>query len=555
MRAAVWTPLALFALPLLRQVDEPPAPGPGVQPSSSCARCHSNAPAATAMRDAKQRPIAPFDLWRGTMMANSARDPLWRAVVSAEVAALPTRQAEIEATCLGCHSPMAEQVGLDDHGTGSLMHVLDCDSALGELARDGVSCTICHGISPEGLGTQESYSAGYRLNPERRLYGPHEAPFTMPMQRFTGFTPTHGEHISDSALCGTCHTLETPVLDAQGHDVGGVFLEQAPYLEWRNSFFNDELDEPGPLAASCQDCHAPTRDEDGEPLTTRIVRNPMGRDFPQIEPREPFGRHLFVGGNTLVLSMLRDHPEALGVEAPAEAFEASVAATRAQLRERTARVRIGDLRDSDDKLSFAVSVQNLTGHKLPSAHPTRRAWLRVVVRDESGQVLFASGDVDSRGRILGADGQPLGSELAGGPIEPHRDSIRTGDEVATYQAVMADSNGEPTHTLMRGAKWYVDDRLLPAGWDPNHPEAARTAPVGVDGDEDFKADGDRVHFELDLVVPGRLTIEASLLYQTLNARWAAELFRYETPEVELFRSLYDQADLTPEVLASDVWEG
>ena len=81
-------------------------------------------------------------------------------------------------------------------------------------------------------------------------------------------------------------------------------------------------------------------------------------------------------------------------------------------------------------------------------------------------VLFASGASDAQGRIVASDGRPLPSELAGGPIEPHRDVVRSGAEVATYQAVMADAQGAPTHTLLRGASWLVDDRLLPKGWNP-----------------------------------------------------------------------------------------
>ena len=97
-----------------------------------------------------------------------------------------------------------------------------------------------------------------------------------------------------------------------------------------------------------------------------------------------------------------------------------IEATREQLQQRTATVGIEAVRREASALSFTVSVENLTGHKFPTAHPTRRAWLRVVVRDASGAVLFASGETDARGRILGPDQQPLPSELVGGPIEPHR---------------------------------------------------------------------------------------------------------------------------------------
>jgi hypothetical protein len=526
------------------------APGPQVAHSSVCAQCHSNSPQASAMRDAAGEGIAPYDLWRGTMMANAARDPIWRAVVSAEVAATPSRRAEIEETCLSCHAPMAQRIGLEPDDSGSLMPVLQSDSSLGRLARDGVSCTVCHGMSPEGLGTEQSFSAGFALDPQRRLFGPHAEPFDMPMRRHTGFTPTQGGHVTESALCGSCHTLETVTFAPDGSHDGGRFLEQAPYLEWRNSSYDDERSPAGERAASCQDCHVPTADERGAPIVTRIARNPMGRDFGPTQERSPFGRHLVVGGNTLGLSLLRDHADELGVQAPREAFDALIAATREQLETRSARVTLLEPSRQGERLAFSVQVENLTGHKLPTAHPTRRAWLRVIVRDAQGGTVFASGTTDARGRILGAGGVPLPSERAGGPIEPHRDLIRSADEVAVFEAVMADADGAPTFTLMRGASWLVDSRLLPHGWDPGHAEAWRTASVGVDADESFLPGSDRVSFELRAVGEGPLSVEASLVYQPLSARWVDELFRWETPEIELLRSQLETADRTPEVLGT-----
>jgi len=531
--------------------DAPAPPEPPVEISTLCGRCHSSAPRASALRDASGREIGPYDLWQSSMMAASARDPLWRAVLSAEVDAIPSRQRDIEATCMRCHTPMADRIGLDDHDTGSLLHLLECDSRLGELARDGVSCTVCHGMSPEGLGTDASFSSGFVLNDERRMFGPHEKPFTMPMRHHTSFTPSFGEHVMRSAMCGSCHTVETEVFTAAGDDTGARFLEQAPYLEWRNSAFDTERAETRAQAASCQACHMPTVDVDGVPIETRIARNPGGRDFPPVRPRSPFGRHVFVGGNTLVLSMFRDHGEALGAPAPPEAYQATIDAARHALRHDTARLAMEDITRDGSSLSFDVVVRNLTGHKLPTAHPTRRVWLRVLVRDARGELLFASGDVDEAGRILGGDGRPLASETAGGPVQPHRRRIASPDEVALWRAVMADVDGQPTHTLVAGARWFVDNRLLPLGWSPDHVEASRTRPVGVDDDPDFRAGQDRVRIELQLgaAVDGPLSIEVDLLYQSLSARWAAELFERDTAEIRRFRALYEGADRTPEVLA------
>ena len=524
------------------------APGPvqAVANSELCATCHSNAPAALAMRDAAGHGIAPYDLWRSTMMANASRDPLWRAVVSVEVAATPSRQLEIETKCLTCHAPMAREVGFSDHGTGSLMHQLDCVDATSELARDGVSCTICHGIRADGLGTPASFSAGFQLDGER-LFGPHRQPFPMPMRRFSGFTPTHGEQVLESALCGSCHTVETHALSPEGEDQGVVFLEQSPYLEWRNSIFDTERPSPGRAASSCQDCHAPKYDSGGRALLTRIARNPMGSDFPRVVPREPFGRHLFVGGNTLVLSMLRDHGEALRTKAPREAFDATIEATREQLG-RSASLAIRGFRKAADGLELEVIVSNHSGHKFPTGHPVRRAWLHVVVRDAQERVVFESGAHDEAGRLMDMSGAVLASELAGGPVEPHREVVRAGNEVACFEAVMADVEGHPTHLLMRGASWYRDNRLLPAGWSGEHADALRTFPVGVE-DVDFIGGSDRVRFEIAAQGEGPYSVEAELLYQTLGARWAAELARWQTEEVKAFFELYEQADRTPERIA------
>ena len=551
--------LTLAALLLLPyQGDEGLAPpGAGVRTAESCALCHSASDQATAMRDSAGRPIAPFDLWRSTMMANSARDPYWRAVMSAEMAAAPEAKALIAHECLKCHAPLASQAGLDDHGTGDPLHALHCDSTLGELALDGVSCTICHGMTPDGLGTPASYTAGFQLDPWRRLFGPHEDPVTGPMRVHSGFTPAHGPHVMRSAMCGSCHTLITNPLDSEGRpDSSIAFHEQSPYLEWRNSSFTNEgpdgalFAEKGPNARTCQDCHMPQRDEDGQEIVTRLAHNPPGRDFPFIDPRQPFGRHLLVGGNTLMLAILRDNAEALRVAAPREAFDATIAAARAQLAHRTASLSVSRPRERDGRVTFEVTVLNHTGHKLPTGHPSRRVWLEVVVRDATGAVRFSSGQYDADGRIVDGSGDVLPSELPGGPIEPHRDRVTGGDEVASYRAVIADRSGAPTHTLLQGAAWYVDDRILPRGWSAEHPDAAATRAVGVDGDEDFGAGRDTVHFSLPLSDAEGLTIEARLLYQSVSPRWVAELARYETPEITTFLEMYRRADRAPEVLAS-----
>lgn len=506
----------------------------------TCAPCHNNTPDSFALRDHRGRGIAPYELWRSSMMANSARDPFFQAAVAAEAAAAPGRRAEIEARCLRCHAPMAsvEKPGLSLaalHRTGT-----EDEHDLSALALDGVSCTLCHQILPDNLGTRESFDGGFEIGDMREIYGPHGDQFLLPMWRIVKYWPVEGHHVTRSAHCGTCHTQ---LLE------GGV-PELAAYLEWRNSAYDDEGDEPGPDAATCQACHQPRTSAGGVPIRTRIAHASHAGDIRWIQPREPVGRHVFVGGNTLLPAILRDHADELRVKAPAEAFDETIARAREMLEERTARVTIEQVERDPDHTRFVVVIENLAGHKLPTGHASRRAWLRLRARDLDGRPLVAWGEHDARGRILGADGAPLPSELADGPVAPHRAEFADAAAVPIYEAVLAGPDGAPVFRSVLARGFAKDNRLLPRGWSAEHPEAAATAPTGTDADDDFAAGGDRVACAIP--VPPELkvfAIEVELLYQTLSPRHAAELFRADAPEVRRFQAFYETADKSPVVVA------
>jgi hypothetical protein len=485
----------------------------------ACAPCHGNADDSGALRDLRGRGIAPYDLWRGSMKANASRDPFFRAVLAVEA-----KDAAAEARCLRCHAPMAPGITRAQLDGG----VDDAAEDLAALAGDGVSCTLCHQIQPEGLG----FDGRFKLGEDREIYGPHAQPWGMPMKRFTNYWPVHGEHMLDSALCATCHTASL-----------GKGFELAPYLEWRNSSFRDDGGVRGPKAMSCQGCHVPV----SPGARTRIVRSPHMGDLDRAAPREPIGRHLFVGGNTLVPAILRDHLRA-GV--PREAFDATITFAREQLRERTARVEIEESVVGTDGLRVVVQVENLAGHKFPTGHSSRRAWLRVRVRDLEGNVLFASGECDKEGRLVGADGRPVPTELPGTALAPHRSTVSGPGEVQVYEAVLAGEGGRVALSGATATGWAKDNRLLPHGWSASHADAAATAPVGTSEDEDFGAGGDVVVYEIPWKGErARYVVEVALLYQPLSARYAAELFGHEAPDVAKFRGMLEKADRGPEVVA------
>lgn len=531
------------SVPSLGLDDAQPASTPRVATADTCADCHDASVDSDALWDEAGHTVAPYDLWQGSMMANAARDPLWRAVVSAEMVATPAAADVIQQKCMRCHAPLAsveqELLGEPQPTYGDL----DRDPTLLQLGLDGVSCTLCHQIEPDGLGTDASHTGGFFVAGEGRVYAPHDDLFAQPMTRHSGYTPEQGDHLGSSDLCATCHTLTTQALDADANATGGHVLEQATALELANSDHADR---------SCQDCHLPKTSEAGEPLSTPVAHNPGGRDFPRVGPREA-ARHLLVGGNTLIPTLLRDNPDLFGSRASTAAFDATLEATRRQLREDTAQLQVTPPVFVDGRLQFDVAITVHTGHKFPSGIPVRRAWLRVDIQDASGSTVWTSGQWNDAGQLIGPDGI-LPEERAGGPLLPHVDTVRTPTDVVVYQGVLADGAGQPTFTLLRGEGWAKDNRLLPAGFDLQVASADHTAPVGVSADADFTGGGDTVHFDLDLP-EAPVTVHVSLVYQPVSARFVDELIQVQTADIEQFAQLWDTADRSPELVATATVSG
>ena len=461
--------------------------GPRFEVARECALCHSR---LTSPDDAKVN-IGQFTLWSGTMMANSARDPFWRAKVEEEVRGTPAAGALIEDKCLRCHAP-AQQYGMRE--SGRLMKVTDLDDS----GRDGATCSVCHQISAEGLGERRSYTGGFVINSEQRIYGPHAKPFLMPMIHHVGYTAYESRHILESSLCGTCHTVITPTLDSDGRAVG-EFVEQAPYLEWIASGYPAQ-------GRTCQSCHMPQlRNRSGGVAESYIAHRPPGGPFPPTSPRSPFGLHYLVGGNVY-------GPQVLASAFQDQAAELARVSARARENLESAVALQASAERRSKMVELAVTVQNLTGHKLPSGFPSRRIWLHVTAVDGRGRVVFESG----------------GGEL-NGDNEPHHLRIRKPEEVMIYETNMADIQRRPTTSLIRAACYSKDNRILPAGFDEGR-ALREVKPVGTDGDGDFSAGSDRVVYEL----PGAtVSVRVEALYQSVKPafRLPGVDGRYATPVV------------------------
>jgi hypothetical protein len=498
-----------------------------------CAFCHDG------LVDAAGHDVSIAGKWRSSMLANAARDPLWQAKLASETGRTPGLAVAIEEKCARCHTPMARTEAAAHGSDVSVLGdgFLDRRHPLSGAALDGVSCTLCHQIRPDGLGTPSCFTGRYVIRtgvvaPDRPIFGPIRDPFSGPMRVHVGFTPTGAPHVAESRLCAPCHTLLTPVVGSDGRPKGEEeFPEQTTWLEWRHGAFAG-----GEGARSCQDCHLPAACS-----PAAISVRP-----PWLGVRPPLGQHRFVGGNTHVLGILMRHADELGCAADPAHFESTRALTRRQLREETAALSIESAEIRGDRLVAVFEVRNRTGHKLPSGVPLRRVWLHVRVTSADGSVLFESGRPGAGGRIVGND-----ADERPGALEPHRDVIRKPDEVQIWESILADTEGAVTHTFLRAASYRKDNRLLPAGFD------AATAPpeIAVHGaareDANYRGGSDRVTYEVDLSGGSRaVRLEAELLFQPVSFAFVEDLARdSRRPLVARYLRLHGEADPAPEVLA------
>jgi hypothetical protein len=390
------------------------------------------------------------------------------------------------------------------------------------LADDGVSCSVCHQIGDQNLGRRESFVGGFKIDEkaapaDRRVFGPFEIDkgHTTIMRSSSTFQPTQGNHIRSSELCATCHTLLTQTLDAQGKLIGEL-PEQVPYQEWLHSDYKD--------TRSCQSCHMPEVKEDV----------PIASVFG--EPRTGVARHTFLGGNFFMQRMLNRFRNDLSVVAQPQEMDAAANRTIAHLQSEAARVSVRSLEVRNGHLDADLSVENLGGHKLPTAYPARRAWLHVTVRDRNGKTVFESGALNPNGSIQGNDNDEDATRF-----EPHYTEITRADQVQIYESVMVGQDGALTTGLLTGLRFIKDNRLLPRGFDKRTADKDVAVHGDAEADADFSGGGDGIRYSVALGdAQGPFQVAAELWYQPIAYRWAMNLRKYDAPEPKRFVGYYEQ---------------
>ncbi len=570
--------------------------------SDQCQSCHSAAisPFGPAMwltnKAGKGINVSPYTEWRWSPMGLAGRDPIFFAQLDSELSYLDTIPDEatrtslkhsVINTCFRCHGVMGKrQHDIDHPGSNYSLDYIDRTGSepgakYGALSRDGISCASCHHIqrdvipptwkkSPLEFFLTKTITGQFQTGPADEIFGPFndDEIVTVPMDNALGAKPKHNEYVQSSRMCGSCHTIDLPVVDHSKpiqpiDDTTPHSIEQATYLEWLNSAYQNEFGKPGPNAQTCQDCHMPRKlvnEQLGvnvDPIQTRIA---IVEDdtYPAAEHRAPtedirvrfrtsgFARHELLGMNAFLLEMFKQFNDILGVRkndymtGTSDNLENTQSNLFEQARKRTANVA-ADMSVTGRTLTANVTVTNLAGHRLPSGVGFRRAFVEFLVletRDGRERVVWSSGRTNSVGVIVDGEGRPLDTEfLANGRYQKHHQVITSDDQVQIYEELTKDADGNFTTSFIRRDEDVKDNRLLPLGWTKEGPDPSlngrflkATYPHGnAANDPDYKSGKgfDRVQYRIELppdVDAKNVSVRASLYYQNIPPYYLQQRF-------------------------------
>ncbi|MDZ4805755.1 MAG: hypothetical protein SGI90_12925 [Candidatus Eisenbacteria bacterium] len=501
---------------------------PGTQPfgligftrSSNCQTCHGGYDTAAE----------PAHAWKGSMMAQAGRDPLFYACL-----AIANQDAPSSGDmCIRCHSPFGWVEGRSQPTDGSSLIAAD---------RDGVSCDHCHrmvdpvyqpGVSPpEDLAVLSAlppadlptgYSNGqYVIDTNNRKRGPYTDATTSPHPRLAAaFTRS-------SALCGTCHDVSNPVYERVADDdyAPGPFDDEPgsvqssvhqpierTYSEWTASSFPAGVYAPefagalpSGIVSTCQDCH---------------MADVVGKGCNNVNAptRNDLGFHDFTGGNAWM-------PGVIAGLYPGEVDAVALAAAATRARAMLAKAAVLDIELSvvGGGLTATVTVTNRTGHKLPTGYPEgRRMWIHLVAYNGVGAIIYESGAYNAATGVLTHDPAARIYEIELGLTSPI--------------AALAGLLPGPSFHFVLNDTIYKDNRIPPAGFTNAAFLAFGARPVESGHPMPRYPDGQNWDSGVYALPLATRKVVATLRYQSTSKEYV-EFLRDENSTNNAGQTLYD----------------
>lgn len=407
--------------------------------------------------------------WRGSMMAHSARDPIFFAAMAA-ANKYDTTAGEF---CIRCHSPTGWLAGHSQNADGTALIGSDFD---------GVQCDFCHRLAnpfvPDSTvpitGQVPGYgNAMYGVQadplPRRGPYSNAEAPHEILYYPFQ----------ETSELCGVCHNVSNPTyavnrITQSPHEYGTI---ERTYREWVLSWYATQGD-----AGTCQSCHM-------------IQSAGYGCTFSFAPLRSDLAKHDLTGGNTFVPDILSQFWQGL------DTVQLEVGKQRATATlQRAADLNVVAGHSGDRVLAF-VRITNRTGHKLPTGYPEgRRMWIHLVGLNASGDTVFQSGRYDTATGTLFTDSQIKIYEMKPGMT----------DSIAQLHNL---TPGPSFHFFLNDTVFF-DNRIPPRGFTNIEFRQHLAQPVGYTYADSQYWDVTRYVLPMSAV-----TVTVNLYYQTASKEY------------------------------------
>lgn len=526
--------LIVVAAVIVTSIDDFFLPGSQIGESGNletpdrCDNCHGGYDAA----------VEPAFNWRGSMMSQAARDPLFFACMAIAEQDAPG----VGDLCLRCHTPDGWLNGRCEPTDGS---------ALNNNDREGVQCDFCHKmVDPRAINENlypESDSYTNDTWPQDKSYlegiislpgdigngmyladanNAKRGPFSDAVGRHKMFTsPFH----TKSEHCGTCHDVSNPVFtridegkaiyspnsfgeQSETFEVKLMFPIERTFSEWKASGYASGVGVAQKM--SCQDCHMSDVTGKGAKMKNAPVRTNL-----------PL--HDMTGGNTFVPNLVKQlYPS----EVDADALDAGIVRAIATLKS-AANIELFENPNNPDEIS--VKVTNNTGHKLPTGYPEgRRIWINMKFLASNGEPIRESGFYNLETGKLADDAKVYHCEPG-----------------VSQTVVDALNESRPTeHKLVAGPSFhmalndmvYFDNRIPPPGTSNAKLKEYQSPVVDHGGviSTTMYSDGDINCDVTNYVVPtGTEKILARLYYQTASKEFI-EFLRDENYSNSLGDEIY-----------------
>ncbi len=442
--------------------SQPNPNGYAFQSSELCSYCHGNSEYAYNP-DTGVGPDPHFNArqdiyfnWAGNMMAQSARDPVFRAALTIAEQDAPG----VGQFCWRCHSPSAWLEGRSVPYTGENFEFEDLN---------GIQCDHCHRmvdpLSEEGQSLSDHPVPGigngmFVISPDSAKRGPRQ-------DSFANHEWQYSEFHKSSSFCGVCHDVSNPILaqDPRVQAPHEYFPIDRIYSEWK-------LSDYATRGITCQSCHMP-----------RIEGRATQFDFTPVYP--DLAQHSFAGGNYWVpqiLPMFWDYSE--------RELDALIAGRNRNIEmlRKSAKLSVVQVPKRGSPIVFRVS--NLTGHKFPSGDPeSRRAWLHVEFFDAKGRKIGEAGRYDFDTATLNED------------------------DTKVYKVKLAQGTTPTFHMILADTVQF-DNRIPPRGFRNARFQQFNIAPVNY-----TYRDGQFWDDTAYAPPPGTAKIRATLYFQAMTREY------------------------------------